>query len=504
MKKTLILIAIYSLNLSLFSQNNYNRNWMLGYDGGIAITGNLIDFGTEPPTQLTKIIDFSLLFSNSQISNAAGEFQFYTNGCDVYDTTNQVMENGENINPGLQNDYLCSVFQGSDYYQLQSLITLPWPDKENEYAIFHLGWELPPGESRQLFYSYYTKVDMSANAGLGAVIEKNKLLLQDTFLDNVTAVRHGNGRDWWILQPKSQSNVFFTYLLQPNSIQGPFKQTIGRPFFNQNFTTGQATFSPDGSKYIFSSKNDSVNIYDFDRCSGKLSRPLRFPLPGPKEEHVSGAAVSPNNRFLYLSTGIKLWQYDLYSKDIENSKIFLDEVDDFVKPFPATFYQMHTAINGRIYMGSTNGAKYLHVINQPDSFGLACDFQQHGFPLITYHGATLPNYPNFRVYDVQGSPCDTLGINAPSPEFQVIWRPADRIRLFPNPAQDMVQVTFPPSAGGLLKVFTAAGAFLRDYTVDNDRYFNLDCTSYPDGAYMVVFYPKDNQNPMTARLVVQR
>ncbi|MBK9637018.1 MAG: hypothetical protein IPO63_04080 [Bacteroidetes bacterium] len=53
----------------------------------------------------------------------------------------------------------------------------------------------------------------------------------------------------------------------------------------------------------------------------------------------------------------------------------------------------------------------LSVINQPDSLGLACDFQPFSFYLggaRTYYG--LPNNPDYELGAWVGSPCDTLTV----------------------------------------------------------------------------------------------
>jgi hypothetical protein len=45
--------------------------------------------------------------------------------------------------------------------------------------------------------------------------------------------------------------------------------------------------------------------------------------------------------------------------------------------FATTFYLAQLAPDGKIYINSNNGVSYLHVINNPDSLGLACDVCQH-------------------------------------------------------------------------------------------------------------------------------
>jgi PKD repeat protein len=55
-----------------------------------------------------------------------------------------------------------------------------------------------------------------------------------------------------------------------------------------------------------------------------------------------------------------------------------------------------------------NGVAYLHVINEPDSLGLACEVCQHCVELPSVNSFSMPNFPNYRLGHLEGSPCDTL------------------------------------------------------------------------------------------------
>jgi hypothetical protein len=66
-----------------------------------------------------------------------------------------------------------------------------------------------------------------------------------------------------------------------------------------------------------------------------------------------------------------------------------------------------------------NGVRYLHVINNPDLPCPACNIEQHGVHLPTYNAASLPNFPNYRLGPLDGSPCDSLGIdNVPVAKYR--------------------------------------------------------------------------------------
>jgi PKD repeat protein len=52
----------------------------------------------------------------------------------------------------------------------------------------------------------------------------------------------------------------------------------------------------------------------------------------------------------------------------------------------------------------------MHVINRPNIKGVDCNVQQHFIEFPNPYG-NPPNHPNYRLGPLDGSPCDTLGIN---------------------------------------------------------------------------------------------
>jgi hypothetical protein len=83
---------------------------------------------------------------------------------------------------------------------------------------------------------------MRLNNGLGAVTVKNIQLQSFEQVDCLNAVKHGNGRDWWVLFRKAGSlsngnNDWYSYLITPDSIQNFSVQSIG----SLNKTTGGHT-----------------------------------------------------------------------------------------------------------------------------------------------------------------------------------------------------------------------------------------------------------------------
>ena len=288
----------------------------------------------------------------------------------------------------------------------------------------------------------YTTIDLTLDNGLGAVTEKNQLLQQDTFTDHLTSVRHGNGRDWWFVTHKGRSNVAYVYLMDTEGIHPQPPQVLG-PVWTAADWSGQSVFSPDGALYARGNPFNGIQVYGFDRCAGLLSEPVTLSLAADSA-FACGLAFSPNSRYLYASTGRKLFQYDVTAPDIAASRILVGEYDGFLAPFPTTFFQQRLAPDGKIYMAATNGVNYLHVINNPDGQGFNCDFVQHQLELPTYVAFGLPNVPFVRLFDLEGRPCDTLGINGgPVGVKETDIKAVVQVDIFPNPATDAVTLHLP-------------------------------------------------------------
>ena len=341
---------------------------------------------------------------------------------------------------------------------------------------------------------------MSLENGLGDVINKNQAILQDTFSDFLTAVRHGNGRDWWVMVHKNRSNRSLCYLLDPEGLHDPIMQHLG-PKWNYQDWVGQSVFSPDGSKYARTNPYNGLNLFDFERCTGTLSNPLVIDLSADSAS-ACGVAFSPNSRFLYLSTGTKLFQFDMQAADIAASRQLIGVYDGFLAPFPTTFYQQRLAPDGKIYMAATNGINFLHVINQPDLPGLGCDFIQHGVEMPAYIDVGLPNFPNYRLYDLPGSSCDTLGIDGgPVSSGEPVAEEAAAFTVAPNPANDETNIRFGQPFSGDITLLDAMGGVVRHLTINESTLFSLGVGGLPAGIYYLQVQG-DNYNPEIRKLII--
>ncbi len=464
---------------SILLSQGINNLWMMGKGGSMAslpLGGMDMDFisGTPVISYLTREMEFRRAVST--ICDNSGNLLFVTNGVYVADATGDTMQNGSGLNPS---SYTSLYPDGLPPMQMN--IIIPDPGNADLYYLFHTTIDDPFGALLTRFL-YYSIIDMSLNSGLGAVTAKNQMLLNDSLTKgNLTACKHANGRDWWLICHKAYSTIYYKFLITPYGIQGPFTQSIG--ILREN-DLGQAAFSPDGNHFacynLRSQYPAHLEVYNFDRCTGLISNPVHIAMLDSATG--VGVAFSPNSNLLYVSSTNYVYQFDVTAPNIAATQTTVAVWDGFYSPNPpfATLFNIQQlAPDGKIYIGTGNSTLHLHVINQPDSAGLACDLVQHGIPLPAYNYNSLPNHPNYFLGALVGSPCDTLTSLASELAID------KQLNAFPNPNNGLFTLGFNAQKEvGVLEIFDAMGRRVySDKVAQWSQYKKVDVTAMPMGIY---------------------
>lgn len=486
----------------LVSAQKHDNIWMLGFgDQEKRDTFAFLDFAIQPLTITTVLSPQGFVSADGPqiLCDSSGRLICYSNGCNLVNKKHQYMLNGDSLNIGEPWEGGQIYCKETGYHATQSFLFLPYPAHENQYIFVHLNQRKMERYPDELLY---TVIDAAAEQGNGVVTEKAHFVQDADYADALTAVKHGNGRDWWIVAPIRQSNTYHIFLLSPQGISRPKVQEIGSADLYD--FVGQAVFSPDGTQYARHAPfYGKAQLMSFDRCSGEFCCPrdIKFEVRNAFETGGGGLAFSSNSRLLYISITQEMFQLDTWSTD---PPLKIADFDGFESPLPAFFFQQTLAPDGKIYMGTSNGTDVLHVVHSPDSMGLACQFEQHAVKLPVQHGFSMPNFPHYRLYDLRGSVCDSLGIDAPIGTDTTWAIPKDQIKIWPNPADQEVTITIPPKAVGPFRVFNVLGQLMYEIpSVRGSLSLTLDVANYPAGVYLVtVFY--DNDFHHTARLVVAR
>lgn len=442
--KIKILILLFIAPLFNYAQG-YNNLWLMGYENynPLPMGGTNIDFYTGQANayfEPNRIMEFCATVLN--VTDSSGQLLYYSNGAWIANKNHQHMINGDSLNP-------CSNTYNNYYYGLKFLnciFSIPMPNNNSFHYIFHQ--ELDDNFLGS-FKSYYSIIDLNADNGNGAVILKNNAFLLDTLAFEMTACKHANGRDWWIILPESHHPNYYIYLLSPYGVQYSNKQTIG---IGQHTANIQATFSRDGSLWAVYSSKFGLEVFDFDRCNGVFSNPRQLVI---NDSMLStGVSISPNNRFIYGSSSKYLYQFDLQNLQNYQTIAVWDSFYDSYPSMSTLFYTQELMPDNKVYINTGNSTRYLHVIDYPDSLGTACHVRQHGYQIPTWNFQSTPYYPNVFLGPVVGSICDSLSVGLSENSIQ-----SANLHLSPNPATNQVWVNyhFPNNKDGWLELYNNVG-----------------------------------------------
>ncbi|HNR19373.1 MAG TPA: T9SS type A sorting domain-containing protein [Bacteroidia bacterium] len=489
MIKVKMISAAFFLCCAYFSTaQNSNSIWCFGDSA-------LIDF-SDTSNIITGTSQVKSRGSCASIADSTGELLFYvsydpsviiagTDPVKVYNANHQVMANGDSM-------------KGGGWYN--EITIIPFPGSDTLFYVFYIGVTLDIG-------LYYSLINISSNGGLGQVIQKNVQLQNTRIVDCLTAIKHGNGRDWWIIFRKWQQIVtpddtFYSYLITPNGVSSVHIQNIGT---THSTGFGNIIFNSEGSKMMYLNVQGLLELYDFDRCTGLLSNPNNtYPeQSSPFTRTFWGGSFSPSGNIFYCSTvplnqsdTSRILQYDLNSPNVAASCDTLRETT-----FSESMGALKLAPDKRIYV-ATNYYQFfpykdtvynttnmnLSVINSPDSLGAACDFQTYSFYLggkRTYLG--LPNNPDYDMPALTGSICDTITsiANNPlqtlNPKLFVSYI-SDWQKLFIN-AQNLkgknITLTIYDATGKLIYTKDRSNAQSGYYT------HNINCANFATGMYII-------------------
>ena len=482
MKRLLLLLF---LPFSLFSQKHDNV-WLLGYNSSgffEGAEGIIRNFSDDEPLFEYFSMPYDLNVSSSSISDKSGNLLFYTNGCKVINSNNELMLNGDDINSGEVHEIQCLYGYTAG---TQSTLILPMPNNDSIYYLFHkrIIYEYNPNLDVITDKLLYSTININLDNGLGRVVLKNEeLWTEPQTYGEITAVKHANGEDWWIVSIADESNEYLFFLLDQEGVNFHHSQNIGTGVSeNGSNGGGQTNFSPNGEKFIRYNSGDGIFLFDFDRATGNLENFQEIVLD---DSILSGGAIiSPNSQFLYISAEVSLYQFNLNAENIANSKILIDTFDGFSSPFPTTFFRGQLAPDCKIYINTFATVDVLHVIHNPDELGTACNFEQHAVQLPFNHRRTLPHFPNYRLGPlVEGEeplpPCElVVDVEEIAPKAQ-----EPSLHIYPNPAYDIIQLEAPSALEKEItyQIIDSYGRALEQGSFLQSKELNI--SPYPPGIY---------------------
>lgn len=350
---------------------------------------------------------------SASIADNNGNLLFYTGGGNVYTNTHALMANGSGV--------------GFSTNSWATSLILKKPGSTSLYYIFNVCYSTSPG-------FVYSIVDMSLAGGSGSVTVKNQALVNGTVCDKLTATKHCNGTDFWVVVRdlnwnNSNWNGTYNFLAYQLSAAGISTVPVTSAFtYTWNSTinngwgwyqgyVGQMKISPNGKKLAcanygnwassisWTTNAGTFELYDFNISTGAVTNSLVLMNQAWTSSNFNnygmGAEFSPDCTKLYgalwynNNTGGNLFQWDLCASSPSAVAASMYTVANTYSNSTNYLSQLQMATDGKIYcaqwLNTQTGS--ISVINNPNGLGATCGFSlsaQVVSPGLCYY--KLPNF----------------------------------------------------------------------------------------------------------------
>ena len=299
------------------------------------------------------------------------------------------------------------------------------------------------------------------------------LTYAEYIIPQILFAKHANGRDWWIYMFRDLETIqqkYYQFLMTPDTcvfVDTSYVEFTVNIVTNRGLVThgcGQdylylPGFTGDSLKTPPYYPNKTVIRYKLNRENGKLDSLPEIIQP-PSLNNKTGTslslAVSPSQKYLYFTYAGFYGIPDLYLYQCDLEAGSPAQISASCQPIFFTnqndIRTMKLGPDGKIYLfGGMPGNPplsfttwnadnmNLSVIHQPDSPGVACQFQLHGLSLNGRRSfGMFPNIPDYHIGPCTpqvadcGPAADTVGSGVsrqlgllPQAGLQYSWAPAD-------------------------------------------------------------------------------
>lgn len=316
-----------------------NNHWLLQNSA-------MVDFNVNPPKASFggyTNVDYTHSSENSTVSDANGNLVFYTNGKNVWGKDRHFL--------------LGSPLLDTNIYNTKTgCVIVPKPLHPNIYYIFYT-------YGLNAHSLYYATVDMRANNGKGAVVEKNTPLWGPVFFGiKATGVDGCNGI--WVIAQDASRNQFVSFRVGASKIDtlislhsNTFRSGYNT-YWEQNMRlSSDARLLAMPNTNIINSKFQTFSLYQFDNKTGLIDREEIIPQK-PQIQHRF--EFSPDGKKLYINSvdsfpndNSKIWNV-MYEYDVSvfDEKLVNGSMQKYnfnrSTNFPSGYFMM-LAANGKFY-----------------------------------------------------------------------------------------------------------------------------------------------------------
>lgn len=282
-KNSFLLFLILGTS-SLWGQHE-NDNWRFG-------NSKWRFDNTAPPNGFVHTTNLtpSIRYGSSTISDKnTGDLLFYSNGYNIYNKNNAVMDNGNDLFGVSQPEYNY-IGNPSD----QSSIIVPMPNSASLYYVFTINGNrtlkdqdfIPSPNPVTNYGLRYAIVDMSLNGGMGKVISKNNVLFTNSPTNALTSTFASDGSSYWIVT--ANNGNFLSYKLDASGLNT-------NPVVSPGTSYGSFIKISPNSKKLLTRGYQSVWLHNFDNATGSITSPVNIIANNSFTASYDDDSDSPNS-----------------------------------------------------------------------------------------------------------------------------------------------------------------------------------------------------------------
>ncbi|WP_043023822.1 T9SS C-terminal target domain-containing protein [Fluviicola taffensis] len=348
-------------------------NWYFGFGSGLNFSsGNPVTVGGNAMISIE---------SCASISDANGNKLFYTDGATVWNMFNSDMPNGT----------------GLLGHKSSQCMIIPKPGNPGKYYIVVTD-AIERGCVNGITYS---EVDMNLQGGFGEVTSVKNVQLNAFNGEWITAVRHANCVDTWIITHGTNPNNFFlAYHVSASGINPtPVSSNLGISLQPDVKAIGIMRPNPQGTKIALSRPYNgmgSIELIDFDKATGAATGMSNLYTSTTTPGQPYGLEFSRSGNRLYSGetgmTNNRIFQYDMTAPNIPATRT---PVGQFLTS-QGEMGQIQIAPNDKIYINynAWPAVDFLGVISNPELLGTNCGYVENAVSLGTSATFGLPWYYN--------------------------------------------------------------------------------------------------------------
>jgi hypothetical protein len=414
--RALIFVFFISLtHFSAYSQKQANT-WYFGDDGAG------LDFNTDCTPKVLSNGRINGFEGCATMSNkSTGQLLFYTNSEWIWNANHDTMANSNLVTNG---------------NTITQVLIIPKPGSSALYYII-----TAEVQGTGLHGYRFHLIDMTLNAGLGGIVFKDSSLYTGPVTEKITAIKHANGNDIWIVGHQYNSNKFLSFLVSASGINTtPAISSIGKIHTDPSTADaiGELKAAPDGTHIACVTNNTpNIELFNFNNTTGQLSNLIILPELGGYDglgnsSNLYGLSFSANNKMLYvsqlLSAGTNI-----------NGKIIQYNISSNTK----SIFSLKLGPDKKIYAAHNVSETFLGVINNPDSSGITCNYNDSAIDLNGKHSSWGLN--NLMEYTDN---CGEISSHINATEITI-----HKAKVFPNPAYKNFKIQFEQAKGETYNLF---------------------------------------------------